>query len=95
MTVVRPSDPIRYVTGSDGLRETVYVPMQAPWDNPKSLLTALGLPVGSRVRHLSDDRIFGVIEEYEFPDRRGRIFVRTDAGPGYWFNGQALIENTP
>lgn len=39
------------------------------------------LPVGSRVRHLSDQRLDGVIEAYDGP----RVFVRPDAGFGYWF----------
>lgn len=42
-------------------------------------------PVGTRVKHTTDSRVRGVIEEYEFPDRLGRIFMRGDDGTGNWF----------
>lgn len=46
-----------------------------------------------RVRHFSDMRIVGKIEAYEFEGERGRVFVRTDEGPGYWFQlGQLVLE---
>lgn len=51
-----------------------------------------GLATGCRVRHTSDDRILGEVQDFEFPGNGGRVFVRTTEGPGYWFEPWQVVK---
>ena len=49
------------------------------------------VPICSRVRHLSDQRLDGVIEAHDC----GRVFVRPAEGLGYWFDTFPFTVETP
>lgn len=53
------------------------------------------IEIGSRVAAMEDERLAGVLECYEFSVGRGRLFVLTDKGPGYWFHAFQVREVTP
>lgn len=56
-----------------------------------NLDTTIALKIGDRAKHLSDRRVCGLIEGYEFPPDKGRIFMRCDNGYGYWFEPFQLV----
>jgi hypothetical protein len=58
-----------------------------------STKTGGSLPVGTRVRYISDVRLSGVIEEYEFPGMLGMVFVRVNGGSGFWFHHFQLVKD--
>ena len=47
------------------------------------------LRVGDRVQRLHGLPA-GTIEEFEFPDGNGRVFVRTDSRADYWFHASEI-----
>lgn len=50
------------------------------------------MDLGSRVSLVVKPESVGTIDEYEFPNKMGRVFVRLDAGPGYWLHQFAILE---